>query len=67
MKKPRKKYYKVVLLIPKTITIIKKRVYVNVDKCFVKKGVVCICRDGIEYEYNNDTHEFFIKEQRGRI
>lgn len=66
VKKKRKKYYKVVIIGTELIPVIRKQVHVNVTRCFVKDGMINVCRDKEVFCYKGDTSDFFIKAQRGK-
>jgi len=67
MAKKKIKYYKVVIVATELIPVAKKYVYVNVQKCFVKDGVIHIQRGDAEYTYPDSTCSCFMKEQKGKV
>lgn len=65
MTKKKKKYYKVIIFTTEYMQVLKKKtVHVNVEKIYMKNGIIHIsnAHDGM-FKYNYDT-KYYVEEQK---
>lgn len=64
----KKKYYKVIVLVPEIVQVVRKHVYVNIDSVIHHgQDVVSFCRGKDTYNYDSSFEYFIIEQKHGKI